>query len=75
VIIQNYIVGHHEVILGFRDGIAPATPYSLLLAEAIPALEGQTVVDLGTGSGLLAIVASLQGAKLVYLPRLLRQGH
>jgi ribosomal protein L11 methylase PrmA len=39
----------------------------LLLAENIPDLTGKTAVDLGTGSGILAIVASLQGARMVYL--------
>jgi ribosomal protein L11 methylase PrmA len=45
----------------------PATAYSLLLAENIPETTGQTVVDLATGSGLLAIVARVQGAKAAYL--------
>jgi ribosomal protein L11 methylase PrmA len=45
----------------------PATAYSLLLAENIPEITGQTFVDLGTGSGPLAIVARAQGAKTIYL--------
>ena len=65
--VQRYKIGDHEIELGFRDGVAPASPYSLLLAENIPILVGQTAVDVGTGSGLLAIVASLQGARRVYL--------
>jgi release factor glutamine methyltransferase len=53
--------------MAYRDGIAPATPYSLLLAESIPYLPGLTAVDLGTGSGLLEIVTLMQGARKVYL--------
>jgi len=53
--------------LNFRDDVGPASSYSLLLAENIPDLTGKTAVDLGTGSGILAIVASLQGAATVYL--------
>jgi methylase of polypeptide subunit release factors len=64
---KSYQIGKHRITLTHRDGAAPATPYSLLLAECIPDLSGQTVVDLGTGSGILAIVAMLQGAKRVYL--------
>jgi release factor glutamine methyltransferase len=62
-----YQIGEHRITLTHRGGAAPATPYSLLLAECIPDLSGQTVVDLGTGSGILAIVAMLRGADRVYL--------
>src|SRR5215471_11589084 len=66
--IETHLIGRHRIILHFRDDVGPASPYSLLLAENIPDLTGKTVVDLGTGSGILAIVASLQGAKRAYLP-------
>ena len=49
------------------EDIGPVSPYSLLLAEYIPDLTDQTVVDVGIGSGFLSIVARLQGAKRVYL--------
>src|SRR5262245_43671508 len=39
----------------------------MLLAESIPDIPGKTVVDIGTGSGFLAIVACLQGASRVYI--------
>ena len=56
-----------EIVLNFGDDVGPASAYSLLLAENIPDLTGKTAVDLGTGSGILAIIASLQGAQTVYL--------
>jgi release factor glutamine methyltransferase len=64
---ETHFIGRHRINLNFRDDVGPASPYSLLLAENIPDLTDKTVVDLGTGSGILAIVASLQGAKKVYL--------
>lgn len=64
---ETHVIGRHRVVLNFRDDVGPASAYSLLLAENIPDLTGKTAVDLGTGSGILAIVASLQGANIVYL--------
>ena len=64
---ETHFIGRHQINLNFRDDVGPASPYSLLLAENIPDLTDRTVIDLGTGSGILAIVASLQGAKKVYL--------
>lgn len=62
-----YEIGRHRVAIACRDGVGPATPYSLFLAEHIPEMPGSTVVDVGTGSGILAIIARLQGAARVYL--------
>ena len=64
---QVYDVGKHRVAIVCRDGVVPPTLYSLFLAEHIPEMDGATVVDLGTGSGILAIVAKLQGAARVYV--------
>jgi methylase of polypeptide subunit release factors len=65
--VQVYQIGRHRVTIACRDGVGPPTPYSLLLAEHIPEMVGQTAVDVGTGSGILAIVARLQRAARVYI--------
>lgn len=63
----TYEIGKHRVALASRGEVHEATPYSLFLAEHILEMQGQTVVDLGTGSGILGIVARLQGATRVYV--------
>ena len=64
---QIYQIGRHRVAIAYRGGVLPPTPYSLFLADKIPEMPGRTVVDVGTGSGILGIVASLQGAARVYV--------
>lgn len=59
--------GAHRVVLANRDTVGPPTPYTALLARSIPAIPGATAIDIGTGSGILAIVACLQGASRVYI--------
>ena len=65
--VQVHEIGSHRVTIACRDGVGPPTPYSLLLADHITGIPGQTVVDVGTGSGFLGIVARLQGAARVYV--------
>jgi Ribosomal protein L11 methyltransferase (PrmA) len=65
--LRDFQVGRHEITLALREDVGPVSLYSQLLAEHIPDLTGQTVVDVGSGSGFLAIVARFQGAKRVYL--------
>jgi ribosomal protein L11 methylase PrmA len=65
--IQSYQIGRHKITMALRDDVGPISMYSLLLAANIPDLTGLTVVDVGSGSGFLSIVARLQGAKRVYL--------
>ena len=63
--VQSYQIGRHKITLALREDVGPVSPYSLLLAENISDLTGQTVVDVGSGSGFLSIVARLQGATRV----------
>jgi methylase of polypeptide subunit release factors len=65
--VQIYQIGRHRVAIACRGTVLPPTPYSLFLAEHIPEMPGHTVVDVGTGSGILGIVARLQGAARVYV--------
>ena len=36
--VQTYEIGRHRVELAWPEGVGPATPYSLLLADSIPEL-------------------------------------
>src|SRR5262249_18632361 len=65
--LQEYEVSRHHLRITCGDLIRPPTLYTLFLANHIPEMSGQTVVDVGTGHGMLAIVAILQGAGHVYL--------
>ena len=65
--VETFEIGQHRVAIAAYENVWPPTPYSLLLAECIPNLAGLTVIDIGTGSGILGIVAALQGAARVYV--------
>jgi release factor glutamine methyltransferase len=49
------------------DGTMPPSPYTRLMADHMPPLSGARAIDVGTGSGALAIVARYQGAREVLL--------
>lgn len=65
--VETFEIGRHRVAIAAHEEVGPPTPYTLLLAENVPDLAGLTVVDIGTGSGMLGIVACLQGAVRVYV--------
>jgi release factor glutamine methyltransferase len=64
--VQIYQIDRHRVAIACRGTVLPPTPYSLFF-EHIPEMPGHTVVDVGTGSGILGIDARLQGAARVYV--------
>ncbi len=51
--------------MAFGTGLHPTTQLAVEMLERA-VTPGQTVVDVGTGSGILAIVAALSGARRVY---------
>lgn len=65
--LEEYSIGDLRLTIGGTATVGQPTIYSLLLAEHIPELRERTVVDLGTGSGLLGIVAAKRGARKVYV--------
>jgi methylase of polypeptide subunit release factors len=60
-------IGRHRVAIANRDGVMLPSPYTLLLAQHLPEMTGWTIVDVGTGSGILAIVARLLGASTAFV--------
>jgi release factor glutamine methyltransferase len=64
---QTINFGRHCVLLKGQETVGPPTPYTVMLAEHIPDIAGLTAVDIGTGSGVLAIIACLQGASRVFI--------
>ena len=64
---SRYEIGSHVVSVEVRGDVLPPTPYSIFLAEHITEMSGATAVDVGSGSGILAIVARLQGADQVFV--------
>ena len=51
---------------GFGTGTHETTQLCLKLLKSLGSLQGKTILDFGSGSGIVGIVAALQGAHKVY---------
>lgn len=62
--IYTYKKNGFEINLYLDERVCPPSEFSLQFCEFIQVKPGEKVIDLGTGSGLLAIVAAKQGANV-----------
>ena len=54
-----------HVVIQHHPEVFPCMPVSMAIAGALPPLTGMRVADVGTGTGILAIAASIVGAEAV----------
>lgn len=69
---NSYEIKGYTVVIGTRGTVLRPTPYTLFLAEHIDPMLAKTVADIGTGCGILGIIARMQGATTVYATEISR---
>ncbi|WP_157981052.1 50S ribosomal protein L11 methyltransferase [Pseudidiomarina insulisalsae] len=60
--VKHYKINEHTIALEQRAGVFAPSAHGLYFAENVSFAAGESVIDVGCGSGVLAILAALQGA-------------
>ena len=69
----EFLIAEHIIMLEFVPGVFQPTTTTQLLAKYMGNVEGKVVLDLGCGSGPIAIAAALNRAKKVYAVDIMTQ--
>ena len=62
---KNIYYGNKKIKIFYLD-FCPVTSYSTFLLENFPNVRNLTIADYGIGSGILSIIASIEGANKIY---------
>ena len=63
---RTWTVGHDTMTLELQPDVFVPTTTSEIMAQALDIRPGETVIDLGCGSGFLSVIAAMRGAGRVY---------
>jgi len=63
--VQDYAIQNVAVRLRHHPNVFPPSPFGLRFAEVLDLRAGERVADIGTGTGLLGILAAKKGAREV----------
>lgn len=63
--IRKYRIQGFDVDIEVNEHIFPPSPHGSFFAENINVNEGESVIDIGSGSGILAIIAAKMGGEVV----------
>ena len=63
--IRKYRIRRFDIEIEINEHVFPPSPHGSFFAENINVNEGESVIDIGSGSGILAIIAAKMGGKVV----------